>query len=1486
MVKDLFLMDNNKYIIKIINTNHDDIVVYDDVYSPDLSTGAETYNATFKVSYEDQPLLLEGNYIGFYWQNKFKLMQIKRTESEEHIDDIHISIYAEFIGIELYNSYVENLVSDGNVTKILNDILIDTNYKVGYISPTLDAQSFRVEVNEVTSVYTLIQNLTTTFNECEWEFDVEPIDSIAGKYQFTINCYANGERGIKRYDRFEPSKNSYGMRREGDITNFCSGIIPIGVNGLTISGAKWETSQGDPLDKPLGQNYLFDPEAHALLNNGGKYILMKYKSNATDQYSLMWDAYYKLLELNKTKFSYEIPVYMTEEKYETVGIGDTNYVVNNKFNPPIMLEARISKFEISFTDRSKNKITLANFKEVQSKIKSLTKQDIVNSVVGQIVGQLTEADIIAIRKYLEQLGVDKNTIDDLIQRYKDKIVPDTVTPKDENEDFEVTPDQENYRDIKLNAIDNGLWIGDDRIYDVKQAKSAEIQTKETIKNTTNTSATTSTATSAEYKEALNYYKKFSLGTKSNATCMSKLKSKSNSYKIYVMVEYWSKKFGLDPQLVYAVIMAESSGNPYQATKSSAGGYGIMQCERAAYFGHSTIITYQNGSTTKFTPSYSNMKPGSCGKITLNGVSVDKAISNQIMFGCNELRKSLKRFKWNIFAALVGYNFGLYGCDLLICRYVAMKAGYSWVNKYGYTCQSSKVQSLYFKELEKPTAAWAAGRRWYVNNKKAGTANNIELYLRWYKIVDGQLPYVLDDKGNKKGYGANKTTTSTQSTTTNVKNPSDNTTTKQGVATAIRNKITSKAKEICDLHQKYKKATYCGSYAIYDDDKRYKARGTINGIKNPYCYVCSSLSSCAYKAAGLTSVVGWRHANCNQGTLVKGATAKSGYVMKKLTSTTIKELLPGDLLMISNGTVPSNLTVSWASTPGGASGSKGTHHVIVYMGEVNGTRYIAHASGNKAWPRAIRYEKMFDCYSSKYWYRHAFLLRPWDLAKADREATKVSDKTTNSQTEETIIETVTTTEVTLMGLPGATPADFIQNGKLFSDVTLNNVENTTDFPATCSHVFCHFGINDLSDQGIKNYQSLLTLLLSKYPKKPIFIAKEPELSSSYGSNYEEVNKQIRNFNEQMQDFANRTQYVIFVRKPTLLYNSSNDTQYDPSLTNNGWTMKDTESRNRYYAAYKSRILSLSYGGLTTKTNTSASPCLQAETIYKYTKPMKSIGFTLPKYSNDSYYSRLVFTTNKNSRPTKYSQSNEVYLQGAHCKNGQLVPKADTTYSITIYYNPDTEISNKKYLGSVSAVSKGGKYVTATSFKYKDDLVKYAKTFLANSTKFVYNNITPLDYNAPLDNKDNWMTNGKYHIDDNTFLQYLMLGWNFNGSHYNESATRNNRNKRSTTPWAIDYIGSTANIAKYFVQQGWIFEEADLDTFTNLQPGDILFMDDDSINNNEYMGISHSAIVTGKDSGGNMLAMEATSSVSTGVFREVTIKGNFTNKNILFVGRINI
>lgn len=1516
MNKNLYILDNTKKLIKIINTiNTISIKVYDDTYTSELLTGAETYTASFKVSYQDQPIFLEGNYIGFYWQDNFKLMQIKKTTSIEHIDDVTITVYAEFIGIELYNSYVEKFVADGNATKLLETILMDTNYKVGYVSPSLDEEAFRVETTEVTSVYSVIQNATSILYECEWQFRTVPVDIKRGKFNFYVDCFASGERGTKRYKRFESDRNSYGMKRTGDITNFCSGIIPIGKNGLTISNVKWEKEQGDPTDKPLGQNYIFDEKAHEMLNNGGKYVLMKYKSDADDIYTLIHEGYVKLKELNKTKFSYEIPIYMNERDYEEIDVGDTNYVVSRKFNPPIQLEARITKFEISFTDRTKNSVTLGNYKEIRSKMKSLNKDDIVNDVVDIIKkhGKLTASDLLAIRNYLNQLGIDKKLIDKLIKQYTDKVVPDPVKPGDDTD--KISEDTEDYRSININKIDNGLWIGDSRIHDCIKYKCGEIKGKTPTTQPQPDKKEDSSKTAKQYKAAVDYYAKFDLGKWSDKySDLKNLRSKSNTWKIYVMVEHYSKKFGLDPQLVYAIIYAESSGNPYDATKSSAGGYGLMQCERAAYFNKKQTIEFKDGSKDYFTPSYSNMKPKSCGTRTINGIKVDKGVANQVMFGCNELRKSLKRFKWNIFAALVGYNFGLYGCDLLICRYVAMKNGLSWVNKYGYTVQSSKVQSLYFKELEKGTAAWAGGREWYVSTKHAGTAKNIEYYLRWYKVIDGQLPYCIDEKGKKRGYGAIKpgttnksaeaTAVSTEDSTTraaSVKNAptwkiDGNTTTKKGVAENVRKKIVNKAREICDLHQKYKKATYYGGACIYDDSKRFRVSGTIHGIKNPYCYVCSSLSSCAYLYAGLRSVTAkYGGANCAYGSLVRYATKYSGYTLKKLTSKTIDELLPGDLIMLSNATVPSNVTVAWASKSGGDSkyAKAGTHHVVVYCGKVKGKRMIAHASGGHKWPRAIRYEDMSITYSSRgsmtHWYTHGIILRPWDLARADKEAKVKNQSATKPTPPKDIVDDDdgTTYEVTFKGLNSAAPKDFVEGGKLITDITVNGVTDKTPYPKTVSHVMLAFGVpalGDNVDNVVEDYQSLIKALLKKYPKKPIFVCEEARLRSSQSGNYKQMNEAIDSLNNMMLDYCNKTRYVIFLRKPKDMCDATDKYYWLSSLTTDGYRMKDKASTQTYYKEYKKKILYFGDGAEWESDSATSNKMLDSQRVYTYNKPLKKLQFRVPATSstnyNDSYYARIVFTAAKDF---KLIQPDTVYLEGVDCKNGVLIPKANTTYIVSVYYNPDTTISDKAYLGSVGAKKKGSNYAQP-QFKYSKDLVKIADSYYKNNSKFSYNNTTACDFENPAENISKWKVNGKYQIDDSCFLNYVLTGWTYDKSPYgNEKKTDNNRN--NSVSWAIPSTRNEANIGKYFVQKNWVVDVADLQTFKNLAVGDIIFMDADSKNNGEFMAISHTAIVVEKDKDGDYVALECTNGLSSGVFRKVKVK-NLASKNILFVGRFMI
>lgn len=1508
MLGELIILDSDKKICARLTPS----LYFDYSYHPYLETGAETFDFSVTLDEELEQAITERNFVLFIRNNKYKMFQIMACEDEENIDSVVRNVQSEIVGLELRNDYIRESTITGNMNKFLDTILKDTNYKKGYVSPELDDISVETSITEPKAVYTVIQESIARYGNCEYEFTVNPIDSINGNYELIVNCYADGERGNKTYKRYDYDFNSYGMKRTGDATDLASGLIGVGANGITFKDIKWEKDQGDPLDKPLGQDFLLDPDAHDMFSNGDKYILGKYTSDTTDPGALLLETYKKLQEVKQIKYSYEIPVYLTDDEYDEIEVGDTNYIVNDKFNPPIQLEGRISELEL--TD-SENKITLANFKNVKSNIKSLKKEDIINETIDIIkkTGKLTTSDILAIRQYLQQLGVDKKNIDSLIKKYTDKVVPDPVKPGDDTS--KISEDTEDYRAINIKKIDNGLWIGDSRIHDCIKYKCGEIKGKTPTTQPQPDKKEDSSKTAKQYKAAVDYYAGFGLGKWSDKySDLKNMRSKSNHWKIYAPVEYYSKKFGLDPQLVYAMIYAESSANPYDATKYSGGGYGLMQCERAAYFNKKQKIEYLDGKVEYFTPSYSNMKPKSCGTKIINGVKVDKAICNQIMFGCNELRKSLKRFKWNIFAALVGYNFGLYGCDLLICRYVAMKNGLSWVNKYGYTVQSSKVQSLYFKELEKGTAAWAGGRKWYVENKHAGTATNIECYLRWYKVVDGQLPYCIDEKGKKRGYGAIKpgtsnksaeaTAVSTESSMTraaSVKNAptwsiSDNTTTKKGVAENVRKKIVNKAREIAELHQKYKKATYYAGACIYDDSKRHRVSGTINGIKNPYCYVCSSLSSCAYLYAGLRSVTAkYGGANCSYGTLVKSACKYSGYTLKKLTSTTINELLPGDLIMLSNATVPSSVTVSWASKSGGSSkyASGGTHHVVVYCGKVNGKHMIAHASAPYKWPRAIRYEDMSITYSSRgsmtHWYTHGIILRPWDLARADKEAKVKNQSATKPTPPKDIVDDPdgTTYEVTFKGLDSAAPKDFVEGGKLITNITVNGVTDKTPYPKTVSHVMLAFGVPSITDNiesVVEDYTSLIKALLKKYPKKPIFVCEECHLTSAYGSDYKNMNTLINDFNTMMLDYCNKTKYVIFLRKPKDMCNTSDKTLWLSSLTSNSWTMKDKASTQTYYKEYKKKILYFGDGADWESNSVTSNKMLDSQRVYTYNKPMTKLQFRVPATSstnyNDSYYARIIFTTAKGF---KLIQPDAVYLEGVDCKNGVLIPKVNTTYIVSVYYNPDTTISDKAYLGSVGAKKKGSNYAQPL-FKYASDLVKIANSYYTNNSKFSYNSTTPCDFKNPSENINKWKVNGKYQIDDSCFLNYVLTGWTYDKSPYgNEKKTDNNRN--NSVSWAIPSTRNEANIGKYFVQKNWVVDVADLQTFKNLAVGDIIFMDADSKNNGEFMAISHTAIVVEKDKDGDYVALECTNGLSSGVFRKVKVK-NLASKNILFVGRFMI
>lgn len=110
-------------------------------------------------------------------------------------------------------------------------------------------------------------------------------------------------------------------------------------------------------------------------------------------------------------------------------------------------------------------------------------------------------------------------------------------------------------------------------------------------------------------------------------------------------------------------------------------------------------------------------------------------------------------------------------------------------------------------------------------------------------------------------------------------------------------------------------------------------------------------------------------SCAYGTLVAGATAKSGYKMFKITKTSIENMLPGDIIMMTNKTCPATFTRAQAIA------KNFTHHTLIYCGKENGTHMVAHARKWDWWPKAIMYMPVYSDI-----YKYGFCLRPYELVE--------------------------------------------------------------------------------------------------------------------------------------------------------------------------------------------------------------------------------------------------------------------------------------------------------------------------------------------------------------------------------------------------------------------------------------------------------------------------------------------------------------------------
>lgn len=352
----IFVLNSNETVVCTLarkGTTNQVTPYFDDKHIEDLSTGAETFTFSTFANTRQALNISIGNYIAFPIENGYKLFEIMEV-TEEHEKEHIKTAYCEMAGIELINEIVRPVnIPSANLKQFARHILQDTEFEVGIIDDSL-VEVHTIEIKENKKVYNLIQEYIIGKFGAEVSFRVEIQGGrIVGKY---LDCFA--ERGEFKGLRFEYGKNVSKVKKQEDSTELVTALIGEGKNGTKFTNEVAE-------DKPKGQDWIGNEQSYQMYNKKGSHIFDVFKFDTESPAELLRETRKELERRCVPKLKYEVSI---ETLGQDVNLGDTIYIIDNEYYPPLHLSARVSKKETHRTDSNKDKVTLANYKEVVSRI--------------------------------------------------------------------------------------------------------------------------------------------------------------------------------------------------------------------------------------------------------------------------------------------------------------------------------------------------------------------------------------------------------------------------------------------------------------------------------------------------------------------------------------------------------------------------------------------------------------------------------------------------------------------------------------------------------------------------------------------------------------------------------------------------------------------------------------------------------------------------------------------------------------------------------------------------------------------------------------------------------------------------------------------------------------------------------------------------------------------------------------------------------------
>ena len=370
----IYVLDTDLNVLSLlVNAGPDACPYFDDLMKETIQDGALTYEFTTLGNHEAASHLTSTGYImRANLRGDLILFKIRSIQETKQPDGrIFKTVFCENAGLELIHDIVRpTYLYSATPATALTTVLQGTEWKPGIVE-------WLGQTNYEFTSYPTVLNAIQEINGAaggEIVFRVEMENGrVVGKYIDLLQ--RRGQTGTFRFDYKHDLQE---VERVEDSSFLVTALIGIGQaesgrNPITMVGVDFTGTlpDGTKVYKSHNQDYLENPQALQRYGTRGRHKIGVFKTEETDRLALIKRTWAELMTYSEPQLEYTVKAAIlsrlagAEFNHKNYELGDGGNVIDHTFTPSLMVSARIIEREVSFTDPSRDTVTLGNFVRYQ-----------------------------------------------------------------------------------------------------------------------------------------------------------------------------------------------------------------------------------------------------------------------------------------------------------------------------------------------------------------------------------------------------------------------------------------------------------------------------------------------------------------------------------------------------------------------------------------------------------------------------------------------------------------------------------------------------------------------------------------------------------------------------------------------------------------------------------------------------------------------------------------------------------------------------------------------------------------------------------------------------------------------------------------------------------------------------------------------------------------------------------------------------------------